>query len=186
MLHLQLDLKPRHSFSSGTVGESDKKNDDPGKQKGARELAWMVCRVCTACFGINPAHEVASVTTLSHCAFLLVCLQISIFGQALALKTQQGTKHALFQTLSLSHKEQDTARSSARTSLTVLCQFTSTLLFTVFSSSSKCVKNCLKPGIYYYNIVIRKRSIDTITIILLIQVERVRQFCSFMQLIGAL
>lgn len=59
-------------------------------------------------FWNKPAHEVVSVTTLSHCAFLLLCLQVSIFGQALALMTQQGTKRALFQALSLSHKEQET------------------------------------------------------------------------------
>lgn len=68
----------------------------------------MVCRVCIACFELNPTHEVVSVTTLGHCAFLLFCIEISVFGQALALKTQQGRKHALFQTLALPHKEQET------------------------------------------------------------------------------
>lgn len=128
-----------------------------GKQKCVREPAWMVCRVCIACFGINPAHEIVSVTTLSHCAFLLFCLQISIFGQALALKTQQGTKHALFQTPSLSHKRQEIVPQQEPFSQ---CSVSSPARssYYLFSSFSKCVKHCPKPWIYYCNVVIRKRQ----------------------------
>ena len=86
------------------------------KQKGAREPVWMVSRVCVACFGINPAHAVVAVTTLRLCAVLLCfrwcCLQVSVFGLALALKTPQGTKHALFQTLPLPHGQQQSVLRS--------------------------------------------------------------------------